>query len=207
MTTVPLPLRPFPLLLALATLAACSGATEPPDEIREQSELNILRLPANHPPFFNDSVAFYVKTSRGGEGKIYFQAPGGGRGEAFAELKLEDRTLLARADGTPFGAGDSVLIVMKVADQSDLLVELRPTGIRFRASEPAELKLDYEATGGDIDGDGDRDGEDAELELRLSIWRQARIGDPFVKIGTVKTEGLRELEAKLTSFSRYAIAY
>lgn len=207
MTTVSTVFRLTPLLLAGAILAGCSDSTEPPDDVREPAELTILRLPPGHPPFFNDSVAFYAKRTRSAEGRIYFQEPGGGRGEKFAELKIDTESLLARPDGSSFGANDSILIVMKVADQSQLLVELRPSGLRFRSDRPAELKLDYEATGGDLDGDGDRDGVDDDLERQLSIWRQARVGDPFVKIGTVKTEGLRELEAKLTSFSRYAIAY
>ncbi|MEZ4587201.1 MAG: hypothetical protein R2909_12430 [Gemmatimonadales bacterium] len=82
-----------------------------------------------------------------------------------------------------------------------------PSGIQFSSSKPAELKLDYEETEGDLDGDGDHDDEDDAIETRLSIWRQEDPGDPFVKIGTVKTEGARELKAFLTSFSRYAISY
>lgn len=200
----------FPRFAALAAgllLAGCSTMQPPDEEIREESQLNFVRLPANHPPFFNDSVAFYVRPGRDSEGKIHFQEAGGGRGEAFAEIKIDGDGLLTKPDGSPFRATDSVLIVMKVADQNLLLVELRPSGLRFTTRDPAELKIDYEETEGDLDGDGDNDDDDDDIELLLSIWRQAKLGDPFVKIGTVKTEGLRELKADLTSFSRYAIAY
>ena len=186
-------------------LARCGDSTGP--DTRDPTALNIVRLPANHPPFFNDSVAFYAKVGRNDVGTIYFQEAGGGRGEKFAEIRITDRSLAARPDGTPFAAGDSILIVMKVADQSQLLVELQPSGLKFTSRDPAELKIEYEATGGDLDHDGRVDERDGEIEQKLAIWRQEKPGDRFVKIGTVKTEGLRELEAKLTSFSRYAIAY
>lgn len=210
MTTVPHRFDPrFPTaLLALLGAAACSSGTGPADDdIRDPAALNILRLPPDHPPFFNDSVAFYAKAGQSVEAKIHFQNSQGDRGETFADLKLDSETLLARPDGTPFAPGDSVLIVMKVADQRLLLVELRPSGLRFRSDKPAELKLKYDEADDDFDGDGDRDEDDDAVELRLSVWRQERAGDPWERIGTVKTEGLRELTAKLTSFSRYAIAY
>jgi hypothetical protein len=211
MTAIMKPLRSLRPLLAvgLATvLARCSGSTDPgPDDVRPPGQLNILRLPANHPPFFNDSASFYAKVGRSDEGKLYFQEPDGARGEAFAELKIDSQTLLARPDGSPLGPNDSVLIVLKVVDQDEILVELSPTGLRFNSNKPAELKLDYEETGGDLDGDGDSDDDDADIEMELSIWRQETPADDFVKIGTVKVEDQREFKAFLTSFSRYALAY
>ncbi|MGE0555775.1 MAG: hypothetical protein AB7R55_20275 [Gemmatimonadales bacterium] len=191
-------------------LGSCSDSTDPGgdgDDVKDPDELAFLQLPANHPPFFNTSTSFYAKIDRSSEAKLYFQEPGGGRGEEFAVLKIDSGTLLARPDGTPYGPGDSVLITMRIVDQSLVQVELLPSGIRFSSSKPAELKLDYEETEGDLDGDGDHDDEDDTIETRLSIWRQENPGDPFVKIGTVKTEGARELKAFLTSFSRYAISY
>ena len=55
--------------------------------------------------------------------------------------------------------------------------------------------------------DGDVDEEDDHIETILGIWRQEQPGDPFVRLGSVKVEDQEELEAKLTGFSRYAIAY
>ena len=51
------------------------------------------------------------------------------------------------------------------------------------------------------------DDEDSHLETILGIWRQELPGQPFVRLGSVKVEDEEELEAKLTGFSRYAIAY
>jgi hypothetical protein len=195
------------LLLPLA-LARCSDSTDPDaDDIREPTQLSILRLPDGHPPFFNDSVSFYARPGRSVEGKLYFANESGGRGEEWAVLKIDGQSLLARPDGTSFGPNDSVLIVMKVDEQSLVAVELRPSGLRFRTDQPAELKLDYDEVGEDLDGDGDDDEHDDEVEQLLSIWHQEQPGDPFVKVGSVKTEDARELLARLTGFSRFAIAY
>ena len=199
------------LALGSVTGLGCAGSLVDPDPegtVKPPAQLTILRLPTNAAPLFNDSVAFYAKNSRDAEGIIYFKTPSGERGEKFARLRIEEGGLLTRPDGTPFGANDSVLIVMKVTDPRLLLVEMSPAGLKFTANEPAELELEYEETDGDLDGDGDSgDDDDDEIEQQLAIWRQERPGDPFVKLGTVKTEGLREFEAKLSSFSRYAVAY
>ena len=45
-------------LLLLIGLSACSGdgITDPPGTTKPPEELNILELPADHPPFFNTSA-------------------------------------------------------------------------------------------------------------------------------------------------------
>lgn len=192
----------------LAAFAVGSCSTDPGGgDTREPGDLTFLELPANHPPFFNTSASFFAKIDRSDQAKLYFQDATGGRGEAFAELRIDTGTLLARPDGTPYGPNDSVLITMRVVDPNQVQVELSPGGIKFSTSRPAELRLEYDETGGDLDGDGDHDAADDEIEQRLSIWRQENLGDPYVKVGTIKTEGLRELKAFLTTFSRLAIAY
>jgi hypothetical protein len=193
--------------LLVTSLAHCSSSTDPTSgDSRPELDLNIIQLPANAPPFYNTSTSFYAKVGSDASGFIYFEDQQGQRGEKFAELKIPGGALAARPDGTPFVSGDSVLITMQVA-QGEILVQLEPSGLTFRSGTPAELKLDYGEVGGDFNHDGHVDGADSEIEQKLAIWRQEKAGDPFVKIGTVKVEDASELEAKLTSFSRYAIAY
>src|SRR5262249_3429451 len=181
-------------LWPLALVAGCHGSvveptTDPPGTTKPPADLTIIKLPANHPPFFNDSIAFYAVAGSKAQGAIYFKDPDGGRGERFAELKIDDQSLLALPDGTAFEPGDSVLIVLKVANQSEFLVEMRPSGLKFSSSDPAQLKLEYGATNGDLDGDGHQDSGDDQIEKKLGIWVQETPSDPYVKIGTVKTEG------------------
>ncbi len=187
--------------LPLLVIAACTSGPDP------SGQLAILKIPASAPALFNDSVSFYAKVGRDDEGFLYFKTPAGGRGEKFARIRIRQRSLASRPDGTPFGATDSVLIVMKVVNPLELGVELLPSGIHFNPSDPAELRIEYEATKGDLNGDGQKDAKDDAIEQKLALWRQEKAGDPLVKIGTVKTDGLRELKADLVSFSRYYIAY
>ena len=51
------------------------------------------------------------------------------------------------------------------------------------------------------------DGEDDDIENTMAIWRQETPSDPFVRVGTAVVKDLKEAEAELTGFSRYALAY
>ncbi len=193
------------LLVATVTLA-CGSDTVGPEE-QPESQLTFLRLAASAPPFQSPSVSFYARRGTNREGSIYFLDDEGRRGEEFARLEVDATSLLARPDGTPFMTGDSVLITMRVVDVGRMIIELQPAGLRFAPTRPAELTLDYDFADEDYNRDGVRDQRDRDVEQRFSIWRQRRPGDRFVRIGSVKVEGLREIEANLTEFSRYAIAY
>ncbi len=198
------------LVVPLLVAAGCTSGpdpVDPPGTVKPPTDLAIVKIPATAPALFNDSVAFYSKIGRDDEGFIYFKTASGGRGEKFARIRIRQRSLVGRPDGTAYGPNDSVLIVMKVVNPLELVVDLQPSGIRFSTSDPAELQIEYTATGGDLNGDGKTDGDDTAIEQKIALWRQEKPGDPLVKIGTVKTEGLRELKADLVSFSRYYIAY
>ncbi|HLB54660.1 MAG TPA: hypothetical protein VJK71_06090 [Gemmatimonadales bacterium] len=207
--TVRLPHVTLPALL-VAVLAGCSGSgpSEPdPGEERPESGLFIIRLAANAPPLFNSVASFWAYRGRDAKGELFFQQPGGTRGEKFVELDLSDRSLLAYPDGTLFAEGDSVLITIRAVDPGRVLIEFEPSGLRFNPEEPAELEIRYSHADEDFDDDGDEDEDDAEIEQVLGIWRQALLGGPFVRLGTVRIEDLKELEARLLGFSRLAIAY
>jgi hypothetical protein len=63
------------------------------------------------------------------------------------------------------------------------------------------------ATVCDFNHDGVSDAEDTAIESTLAIWRQENLGDPFVRLSSVLSSDLDEVEAGLTGFSRYALAY
>lgn len=191
-------------------LAGCngSGLTEPPPgEERSEALLHIIRLAANAPPLFNSEVSFWAYRGRGTKGELFFQQPDGTRGEQYVELDLADQSLLAYPDGRLFADGDSVLITIRAVDPSRILIEFQPSGLRFDPEEPAELQIRYAHADEDFDDDGDEDEEDKEIEQVLGIWRQEEAGAPFIRLGTVRFEDLKELEARLLGFSRLAIAY
>jgi hypothetical protein len=197
--------------IALALAAGCSTDEPAPPDLpgseRPPDELNVARLSATAPPLEESSVSFWAVKGVSNEQKLYFLDSQGQRGEEYLVLKLGDESLRLRPDGSAFAEGDSVLITITVQDPALLLFELQPTGLTFNASDPAELKIRYAHAEDDLNEDGEVDDEDDHLETILGIWRQEHPGDPFVRLGSVKVEDQEELEAELTGFSRYAIAY
>jgi hypothetical protein len=194
-------------------VAACGddsdGAPSPddPGSTRPPSELSILRLAAEAPPLFQNSVTFWAVRGDDREGRLYFSDGQGQPGEEYVRLKIDASSLLARPDGTPFAVGDSVQITMTAVDPAQILFQFEPAGLTFSSAAPAELKIEYQEADDDFDDDGDVDDDDADIETRLGIWRQAAVGQAFVRLGSAIIEDLEEIEAELTSFSRYAIAY
>ncbi|MEP6574698.1 MAG: hypothetical protein ABJD11_18500 [Gemmatimonadota bacterium] len=171
------------------------------------SSPTILQLDPGAPPLFNNGVSFWAKVGAQRSGKIYFQKKSGGPGKVYAELQVDGNSLRARPDGTPFVAGDSVLITMTVLSMTDILFEFAPSGLTFNSTNPATLVLDYSGAGADLNKDGVVDDEDQAIEQQLGIYRQATPGAPFVRIMSIRSMTKKKLMADVGGFSRYAIAY
>jgi hypothetical protein len=199
--------RFVPIVLA-AALAACSDTGAPDNGgVKPPGELTIIRLPAGSPPIWNPVDSFYAKKGEDRLLQIFFEDAVGGPGEEYLRLRVDAGSLLAYPDGTPFQVGDSVLITMRVVDPQQIYFEFEPSGLTFNPVLPAELKIKYAETGGDLDDDGDVDNDDDAIEQVIDLWRQEQAGQDFVKLGAVKIEELDEIEAEILGFTRYAIAY
>jgi hypothetical protein len=198
-----------PLLVAtlLAVTISCSEGSGPTDNSRPPEELNVVQVPATNGALFNPVDSFYAKKGENREVRIFFQDESGEAGEEYLRLLVDAQSLLARPDGTPFFAGDSILIGVRVVNPSQMLFEFSPSGLQFSPLEPARLKIHYDHAGGDINDDGSVDAEDESLELRLAIWRQEQPGDPFVRLTSLLAQAVDECDADLTGFTRYALAY
>jgi hypothetical protein len=192
----------------LAGTTACSDSAAPPgDDTRPPSELNLVHLDATSPPLLNADTSFYAVKGQDREVRISFQDVGGGEGEEFLRLRVRPGSLLARPDGSPILAGDSVLITVRVVDPVNILFEMEPAGLTFSPAEPAELKIHYDHADHDFNEDGTINTVDDGIKAQLAIWRQELPTDPFVKLGSVNVEGLEEINADILGFTRYAIAY
>jgi len=198
-------------VIALVLAVGCSSDDTPspdsPGSERPPAELSVARLSPDAPPLESSTVSFWAVKGEQAEQKLYFLDDQGQRGEEYLSLKLDDESLLSRPDGSAIAEGDSVLITITVEDPALLLFELQPSGLKFSPADPAELKIRYAHADDDLNEDGTVDGEEDHIESILGIWRQELPGDPFIRLGSVKVEGQEELEAELTGFSRYAIAY
>lgn len=191
-----------------AALAACSDSGGPnTGGVKPPGELTIIRLPASSPEIWNPVDSFYAKKGVDRELRIYFEDAVGGSGEEYLRFRVDAGSLLARPDGSLFQVGDSVLITVRVVDPQLIYFEFEPSGLTFNPALPAQLKIEYAETGGDLDDDGDVDAEDDAIEQVIDLWRQEQPGQDFVKLGAVKIEELDEIEADVLGFTRYAIAY
>ena len=201
--------RAFVLTVAaiLVAATACSDSTAPGDNSRPPENLNVARLASTSPPLFNPEESFFAKKGEDRELRIYFQDVSGGQGEEFLRLRVRDESLLSRPDGTPFAAGDSVLITVRVVDVTRILFEADPSGLTFNPSQPAELKIHYSHADHDFNEDGTIDASDDQIKSQLAIWRQETLSGPFIRLGSVNIEGLEEINADILGFSRFAIAY
>jgi len=200
--------RLLPLLLA-AAVAACTDSGGPDtSNVKPPGELTIIRLPAGSAAIWNPVDSFYAKKGEDRELRINFtNSSGTGPGEEYMRLRVDAGSLRNYPDGTPIAVGDSVLITVRVQDPALVQFEFQPAGLTFNSSLPAQLKIEYGETGGDLDDDGDVDAEDSSIEQIMAIWRQEQPGASYLKIGGVKIEELHEIEADILGFTRYAIAY
>jgi hypothetical protein len=203
------------LVSMLAVLVACGDATEPrpdpaspSDTIRAEEDLRFLRTAPDAPPLERTTASFYAVRGDNSEIRMYYQPrPGDDSGDEFLRFEVRGESLRQRPDGTPIAEGDSVLITLTVIDPERLIVDFQPAGLRFNAEEPARLRMSYAETVDDRDDDGDVDDEDRAAESSLSIWRRERPDDPWIRIGSLRSTDVDEIEADISGFTYYAIAY
>jgi hypothetical protein len=184
--------------LVAALALACSDSTAPAPE-RPEASLSILKIAPTTPPLLSTSVTVNACSGQETEARLFFDNGSGMEGEDFARLKIDAASLLTRPDGTAFAPGDCVSITMTAPDPASkqVLVQLEPTGLKFDPAHPAELRMNY----------GEAEGLDNVVLAKVGVWRQEKLGDPFVLIGSAKLTDVLQVSADLTGFSRYALAY
>lgn len=193
------------LLSAALLLASCGDSTGP--DTRPDDGLTILRIAADAPPLEESEISFYVVRGQGHEGIMYFQDGSGGRGEDYLRLKFDGESILTDANGLPVAMGDSVLIRVTAVDPAKVQFQFEPAGIVFNPLHMPELRIRYDKSNHDFNDDGVEDSEDDDIETRLSLWRQETIGGVYVKLPTLLTADVDEVEGEVPGFSRFAIAY
>lgn len=202
--------RPLLLLAVTASLIVPACTNDPgPDQpvIVPPSQLNILRLPAGHAPLYSDTVSFYAKVGTNSQASLFFQDGQGQPGSEFLQFRVRSDALLKHPDGTPFQPGDSILITIKASPDS-VLFDFQPHGLTFDPMHPAELNIEYSECHGDFNDDGlSGTPADSAIQNQLAVWKQELLNDPFLKLQSVNFEDAEEMEATVTGFTRFAIAY
>ena len=193
-------------MLAAMALVACHDNTGPGGTPNPQ--LHFVRQDTTAPPLVAIRDSFWAKVSDGREMALFYQgATATDSGEEFLRFEVPGDGLLRRPDGSAFQVGDSILITVTVVDPAKFLFQFEPAGLQFNPAHPARLKVRYLNGEKDFNGDGVEDSTDTGIESELDLWYRAAPGALWYKLGAVKFEDLDEIEANITSFSQYAVAW
>ncbi len=205
----------FLVLLALilacggdyGTSASGGGGAAPPDTSLEPG-LVFLRPASGAPPLGERQVSFWAVRGESREVRLmYTSLPGQTDSAEFARFRVDARSLVNRPDGTPIAPGDSILISLTIVDTLRFMTDFQPQGLQFAASRPARLWLKFGEADPDLNEDGVVNAADTTLLLGLRIWRQERPGDPWTSLPSVVDTLNQEVEADVSGFTRYAVAY
>lgn len=194
------------LTVIIAALAFACGENTGPGG-RPNTDLHVIRQDTLAPQLVALQGSFWAKVGDGRDLRLNYAGAAADTGEDFLRFEVPGDGLLRKPDGSPFQAGDSILITVTVIDSSRFLFRFEPTGLVFNPEHPARLKIHYFDANHDFDGDGDIDTADEAIEHVLDLWRREASTSPWFRIGSVKFEELDELDANILSFSEYAVAW
>ena len=194
---------PLAMLLLAGLLAGCSGDSTGPNDVQKSaSDLHFLQLSPSAPALQATTVSFYAKKGEDREARVKFQ-----NGEDYLRFRVFGNSLSQRPDGSAIAQGDSILITITVTDPTKLQADFQPAGLKFSSSAPARLQFEFGECDGDINGDGVVNAADMALLPLISTWRQETPGAPWVKVGSTVETDISEVQAFITGFTGYALAY
>lgn len=191
--------------LILATLGSCSDASGPDDDL--PPGLNVVRLRDDAPPLESSVVSFFAVRGQARSGSVYFTNAQGVRTREYIRLEIPSGALVSRPDGSAIAAGDSLRITITVTDPRRIRFRLEPEGLTFAGGSPARLVTSYAEANFDFNADGRVDAADLLIETQLANFRQARTGEPFLRLVSIINLQLDGISSDLPGFSQYAVAY
>ena len=190
---------------ALAAVMACTAVDGPPTPV-PSAQLHFVRQnPAYH--LLTDSASFYAKVGEDRRVELFYRGYSSDTGEAFLQFEVHGASLFKRPDGTPFQAGDSILITVAVPDTGVFDFVFSPAGLQFNPADPAHLHIQYNYANHDFNNDGHEDSEDDQARSLLNVWRREPPDTVWTTQGAQNSEEFEELEAAILSFSHYAVAW
>ncbi len=205
----------WPAAMALALASACATDTRLPSEptlaaatSHGSSAPVFLALAEGAPPLAQMQASFYAVKGEDRE-IILWYAPDAGATDSskFLRFKVSKKSLCKRPDGTNIASGDSLLISLTVTDPQRQIVQFEPSGLTFCSGRPAKLNMWYLEADHDFDDDGDIDASDAAFESGLRIWKQEDAFSPWIALTSILDVVEDEVEASITGFTNYVVAY
>jgi len=187
--------------LAIAALAACGSDSTSPTQIQKPtSDLHFIRLSSGAPPLETTIVSFYAVKGQDREVRVQLRD-----GSDFLRFRVFSNSLDTRPDGSTIAPGDSILITITIPDPTTFAADFQPAGLKF--ASPARLQFEFADCDKDLNGDGVVTATDSALILQLSTWRQETASAPWVKINSTVETNINEVQADISGFSGYALAY
>lgn len=159
------------------------------------------------PAIANPVISFTAVKGQSYTVQMVYASQSGGKTPVFLTFKLDAQSLAFLPDGSPIQNGQAVPITLTLVDAVHMIVQFEPSGLRFDADHPAELKMSYAETDPDRNGDGVVNSQDTSATAQLRIWRQESSTDPWVKIATTPLLDDDEVDTELFGFTSYGIAY
>lgn len=192
----------------LGGLAGCDGsATDPAEQGVPEESLQFLTMPSDLQPLETRDTSFWAVRGQDSELVIrYIPAAGEATGDEFLRFRVRDESLYRKPNGDPFAVGDSIEIHVTIDDGGRFLFDFEPSGLVFNPVEPAELEIEYERLGGDLDDDGDVDDDDLRIEQSMRLWKQEAPGALWFPVGTIILEEIDEIDGVIDSFTGFAVA-
>ena len=197
-----------PARLALALVLFAIGCnSDGPTEVNQ--DINFLRPAPDAPPLGLQVLTFNAVQGENTEVFMWYRSRTGEPDSSkLLRFRIRDQAQIRLPNGTALTPGQSVPITITVIDPVRLIVDLQPTGLRFTGDDdPADLTLWYAEQDDDINDDGVINATDASIEQTLAIYRRETLTAPWVKLTSQVVVESDEIEAVLTGFSNYVIAY
>jgi hypothetical protein len=193
-------MRRFPsaILAPLLALALAGGCDDPSSSVEitvSEDQLTFVRMADDAPPLDATEVSFWAKRDQPTERQIRYTVGG-----------YQAKCLTFRVPAGALIDQDSVLITIRVPDASRFDYEFSPSGLHFDPDHPAEIEVRYQWADPDFNGDGILDQRDEAIAGDFGFWRQEQPGEPWTKLETTRSETTLEAVARVTGFTRYALA-
>lgn len=202
-------LQRLPLLLLVLLLAACDDPLSSDEVTVDESELTFIRAAENAPALETKVIRFTAVKGEESVVQMRYQYRDGTNGKCLL-FRLPADALLRRPDGSAIQTGESVEITIRLVDDTEkryrFNFEFEPSGLRFDPRFPAEIEVRHRYADKDFNQDGTIDEQDVRIAGAMQIWRQERPLDPWTQISTERLPDIWEARAKITGFTRYALA-
>ena len=194
------------MALLACVVAACTSGTG--TDTGSTTDPIFLRTSSDAPSLTATTVRFYAVRGQDREVRLYYHSRAGHADSTeFLRFRVTNQSLLTRPDGSTIANGDSLQITFTVADAARMIIDFQPSGLRFADGRPARLKLKFAEASHDFNGDGVVDARDAALVAQFAIWKREAVGLPWLKLTSLRSADLEEIEADVTGFTQYAVAY